>query len=437
VREYYERVRTLATSATARDTYILFAGNLTSAFLGFLFTLLIARGLSVADFGVFSATANLVTIIVSFSDLGISSGLINFIARASSEGDLKKAQKYMKAALILRLVVLSVLLLIVFVFAKSISSKFLATEDKEIVYWVGGLSLAFLFWALFPSILQAQRRFFQSVITDLSLAGGRVLLAFSFFIFGGLTLTKAFASFVGSTLFVVIVGFAFLGTGFLFVRVSKDIYSNLLRFSGWLGVNRIISSISGRLDIQMLAAMAGATVTGFYSISSRLAFFIVLLTSSFSNVLAPRLASFGNKEKERKYIKKASLAVLPVIAGVIFWIIIAKPFITILFGQKYLSAVPVFRALAVSMIPFLITAPAVPAIIYAMKKPVYIGVFSFFQIAAIFSINLILIPKIGAFAPTVAFGFVNTILAIYTWAIVIRHYWFDTASDYEKTGKKD
>ena len=74
------------------------------------------------------------------------------------------------------------------------------------------------------------------------------------------------------------------------------------------------------------------------------------------------------------------------------------------------------------MIPFLITAPSVSAIIYAMKKPVYIGTFSFFQIAAIFLINFSLIPHIGAFAPTVAFGVVHTILAIYTWTIVIRYY---------------
>lgn len=436
MRRYYERAITLATSATARDTYILFIGNLVSAFFSFLFTLLIARGLSVSDFGVFSAAVNLVTIIASLSDLGISSGLINFIAKASDKGDLLKAQKYMKASLVVRLVALSVLVLIIVLFAPFVSKSFLATGDATVAYWVGGLSLAFLFWALFPSILQAQKRFLQSVVVDWSLAGGRLLLVFGFFVLGGLTLTKAFAAFTLSTFFVILAGFAFLGTSFLFVKAGKDVYSKLLRFSGWLGVNKVISSVSGRLDVQMLAAMVGATATGFYSISSRLAMFIVLLTSSFSAVLAPRLASFGNKESEKAYIKKASLALIPIVFGVILWIIIAEPFITILFGQKYLPSVPVFRALAASMIPFLLTAPAVPAIIYAMKRPVYIGVFSFFQMAAIFLINLMLIPKIGAYAPTVAFGIVYTILAIYVWGIVIKYYWIDMRPNYEKMGKK-
>ncbi len=102
---------------------------------------------------------------------------------------------------------------------------------------------------------------------------------------------------------------------------------------------------------------------------------------------------------------------------------IAKPFIQLLFGENYLDSVPVFRALVLSMIPFIFTAPSVAAIIYAMKKNIYIGIYSFFQLAAIFLLNLFFIPKYGPLGPTFTFGITNTILAIYTWAIVIRHYW--------------
>jgi O-antigen/teichoic acid export membrane protein len=173
----------------------------------------------------------------------------------------------------------------------------------------------------------------------------------------------------------------------------------------------------------MLAFFAGATATGFYSIPSRLASFIIVLTSSFAAVLAPRLAGFGDEEKEKAYILKSTLALLPIVAGVVFWILIAKPFILILFGEKYLPSVPVFQALAAAQIPFLVTAPAVAAIIYSMKKTVFIGAFSFFQIVAVFLLNYIFIPRYGPIGPTITFGITNTILALYTWFIVIRHYW--------------
>ena len=103
-------------------------------------------------------------------------------------------------------------------------------------------------------------------------------------------------------------------------------------------------------------------------------------------------------------------------------IIIAKPFILTLFGEKYIESVPVFQALAAAQIPFLFTVPSVSAIIYSMKKTVFIGAFSFFQVAAIFLLNLIFIPRFGVFGPTITLGVTNMILAIYTWVIVIKHY---------------
>jgi len=170
--------------------------------------------------------------------------------------------------------------------------------------------------------------------------------------------------------------------------------------------------------------MAGALATGLYSIPSRLANFIVVLSGSYSSVLATRLASFGDREKEKTYILKSTLALIPITGGIILWILLAKPFIIFLFGEKYLNSVPIFQALAASQIPFLFTVPAVSAIIYSMKKTIYIGTLSFFQLAAIFALNYYFIPKYGPFGPTITFGITNTLLAIYVWFLVIKHYWF-------------
>jgi len=80
VKNYIKKTKLLIFSATAKDTYILFSGNLLSAFLGFIYTLVVARSLSVSDFGIFSAAVNLVVILTSITDLGISTGAVNFVA---------------------------------------------------------------------------------------------------------------------------------------------------------------------------------------------------------------------------------------------------------------------------------------------------------------------------------------------------------------------
>ncbi len=422
MKKYIDTVKNLALSATAKDTFILFAGNVASAFWGFLFTLFVARSLSISDFGIFSAALNLVIIVSSIADIGISTGSVNFVAESYAKGDAKAANEFIKASFLIRTALVLFISAAVIIFAPVISPKLLASNNSANAVWAGAISIFYFFDLFFPYILQAKRKFVESVIYDNAYYIGRLGMALVFFFGGILTITNAYLSFFGGFLLTFILTFVFVKFNFLFSRPKVAEYKKLLKFSGWIGINRIISSISGRLDIQMLAAIAGAEVTGLYSIPSRLASFIVVLAGSYSSVLATRLAGFADREKEKAYIVKSTLALLPITLGIIFWIIVARPFITILFGQKYLAAVPVFQALAASQIPFLFTVPPVTAIIYSMKKTIYIGVLAFFQLAAIFALNYYFIPKYGPFGPTLTFGITNIALAIYVWWLTIRYY---------------
>ncbi len=409
-------------SQTAKDTFILFAGNIGSAFLGFLFILFVARSLSVSDFGILSAVLNLVAILASIADIGISTGSVNFISEHFARGENQKAKEYIKASFQVRLYVVLLISLIIVIFAPFVSHQFLASRDPKMALWAAIIPIFLFPDSFFPYILQAKKQFLASTVIDNAFYLARFLFGAAFYIVGALTINKAFWAFgVGFVVEMVLVSF-FLKWDFLYSKPQKNEYVKLLKYSGWVGVNRIISSVSGRLDIQMLAAMLGATATGLYSIPSRLAGFISVLTGSFSSVLAPRLASFGNVENEKRYILKSLLAICPIIFGIVIWILMAKPFILTLFGNKYIDSIPVFQALAAAQIPSLLSIPSVSAIIYSMKKTVYIGAFSFFQIIAIFLLNSFLIPKYGVYGPTIALGITNTILVVYTWVIVVKHY---------------
>lgn len=416
------QLKVLAFSGSAKDTYLLFVSNTLSAFSGFLFTWFIAKGLSVSDFGVFSAANNLIFIIASLTDVGISSGLTNFVARFHEQKNQKKADEYIKAALISRVVVVVVLSLIIVIFRNTVAGTLLATSDSTVSIWVAVISTLLFSWVFFPYVFKAKKQFIYSVYAELSLSFSRVLLVGLFYL-GGLTIYKAFGAFAISSVVGLIVCFYLVGLKFLSSKPGRIEYSQLLKFSGWMGVNNVLSSISGRLDIQMLAVLAGATATGIYSIPQRLAFFIGVLASSFVSVLSPRMAAFNDKQKEKQYMIKATLGLVPISLGIILWIIVAEPFILVLFGDKYLEAVPVFRYLVASMIPFLFTVPAVGAIIYAMQKPIYIGTFAIFQIITVFLLNSYFIPVSGAFGPTYTLMIINVISVIYFWTIAIRYYW--------------
>ncbi len=405
------------------DTYVLFIGNLGSAFLGFLFTFFVARALNREDFGIFSAAMNLVVILSSLSDIGITTGLVNFIAEADSKNDEQKSFQYQKAGLVIRIGIVLTLSLIVVLFAPYISKTMLATTDPVVAVWASVVSLVLFVPMYFPYVLQAKKKFLQSVVVDNVYYLFRLIGLLGFIYLGGISLYSSFSVAILGFAVSLVASLLFLKIKFFKSKPTKEIYKSLLKFSGWIGVNRIISAISGRLDITMLASISGASVTALYSIPARLSSFIIILTSSFSSVLAPRLASMGSKEGERKYLIKASFALLPIILLTITWVIFAEPFMKLIF-PNYIDSVPVFQALTLSMIPFILTAPSVAAIIYSMKKNVYIGAYSFFQLAAVFLLNYYFIPKYGAIGPTITYGITNTILAIYTWVIVIKYYWF-------------
>ena len=157
MRKYIDNLKELAFSGTAKDTYILFTGNVGSAFWGFLFTLLVARSLSIYDFGIFSAVINLVNILSSLADLGISSGAVNFVAEHWGQGNRIKTDEYLKASFILRLIVTLSISAVVLLFSPYISVRLLASNNASMAIWTSIIVLFWFFDLFFPYILQAKK----------------------------------------------------------------------------------------------------------------------------------------------------------------------------------------------------------------------------------------------------------------------------------------
>lgn len=420
--QYIQKVVKALFSGTSRDTLILFLGNSFSALFGFIFVYILTQKLSVAEFGVFSAAANLIVIIASFTDLGITTAMINFVSVKLGAKDNIGAEKYLKASFVIRFVTILFVSLIILLIPKFISTSLLSTNDYKISYWVSIISIGLTAWLTFPYAMMAYKKFWQSVILDWSLGIPRILYFLVLITFLPSNLDTALLAYGLSTVLPIIYGFSVTGIKFLRSKAASSDYFDLIKFSGWLGVNRIISSISGRLDVTMLANLTNAVVVGEYSIASRLSSFVIVLSSSLGSVLSTRFAGFNDKEKERNYLIKSTLFTIPLILGVIAWVIVAKPFVLVLFGDKYFESIKILQYLLVSMIPFIIATPAVTAIIHSMRKPIYIGIFSFVQIAIIFIFNIYFTKLYSGIGPAVAFLITNTILAIYSWVIVVRYY---------------
>lgn len=413
----------LVKSSTVKDTSILFVGNILTAFLGFALILILARSLSIEDMGVFSAFTNLMLLLGTFADPGISSAIVKFVAETRKRKNFRLEKKYISAALKIQLGIFLVITLLLVVFSNLVAKNLLATEDNLLVIVLVVAVFAQIIWLFSSYVLRARRKFIYSASVDVITGCLRFVSILLLVFTSTLIVRSSTLLYALTTLIAGSFGFYFLGGIYLNIKPERTQYISLLKFSSWLGVNKISSVLASRIDIQMLALLAGATSTGLYSIPSRLIFFVTVLVSSLSAVVSPRFASFNNKELEKKYLLKILVFSLLIVGGLVFWYLLADPFITVLFGDKYHDSVPIFRLLILSIVPFVLTTPSVNAIIYSIKKPKYIGFFSIFQLILIILLNVIFIQRFGALGPTYSLLIANTLLAIYTWIIVIRYYW--------------
>jgi len=82
------------------------------------------------------------------------------------------------------------------------------------------------------------------------------------------------------------------------------------------------------------------------------------------------------------------------------------------FGAKYLTAIPVFKALTIALIPFLFSLVTSNPIIYTYGQPDYFAKVTMVQVVILVALDILLIPKLGAMAPAVSIGVSNMVMLV-------------------------
>jgi len=422
MRKFLPALYRLGLSRTARNTYVLFAGNVLDAFFGFLFIVLIVRNglLSTSDFGIFSAIANFVIVIYSLLDIGIGGTLINFISYYHSRGDEATAHKYFQAGLFLRSGASLLISLVVMLFSWLIGPRLFLTQELQPVILAGVAILTLSLIDVFVYSFQAYQKFLSAALASLTFTSVRLIFLVVFMALGRtLSLTSAMAMIALAPLLGIVLSAYHFRSFFSFRLPEKSIIKPLLSFSGWMGVTRVFSSITGRLDVQQMLLLAGPLATGSYSVAARIASFYSIIIGSFTAVLAPKFAAGNSLSQLKSFVTKAMLAILGLMAAMVLGIIIAKPFILLLFGQKAIASVLPFQALTAAFMPFVASTLATTIIIYNLKKPKVLGLLTILQLACVFTGNMLFIPRFGSIGPAITLGITNTLVLIISSAYVL------------------
>lgn len=403
--EIFDRFKGIIGAKITKDTSVVLLGNLISSSLAVVFTILAARALGPENWGIIAAIGSILTILVAFGDLGMTSALFRFVSKEWEKGDKDKAAKTIKAIWNLRLLTVAFFALILLFFAPVLSSFLLKNEDPIFVVFVA-IGLIGALFVDFQIAISETRQEWKKAAVFISLTNSLRVLGLFIIGLSNLTLINVAFVFTGASLFAYIVSLFRQKTPIGLLNNWQNIIREVIPFSGLMGINRIISSVASRIDVLLLIQLMGAYEAGIYGAANRLAIGVPLILGSFATVLAPRLASISDNKELRLFLQRSMGLSVVITVGLILGIFIA-PLVVGLFGSAYSGSRVVLQFLLIAFIPAAISVPLVNYIIYSLKKPQIITFLSFVQLAIVVFINYLFIPKIGVYAPAFALGIAN------------------------------
>lgn len=407
-------IRELVLSKTAKDSSIVFLGNVVSSFLGIIFTVLAARFLGPAGWGIVAGVGNLIPIIVAFADLGLGAAVFQYTAGKWGTKEKDEAQRVYGTALAIRVVTVTAVSVFLILFSSWLTKFLFNSQDPGLIFLaaLGFLGVALLDFQIF-SIEARQRWLLATVFISLTNIL-RVMFLVFLIRFGQVNIFNVLVSFSGSSLIVFLASTPFLFNVPKLHAGWQEFLKKSSSFSAWMGGNKIVSVLGSRVDILILLQLAGTYEAGIYGAANRLAMGVPLILGSFATVLAARFASLKDKSETVNFFKKAFGLSFVIVIGLIAGIIVT-PLIVALFGPEYVRSKEVLQWLFVAMIPFALSVPSVNLLIYHFKKPRIITLLSILQLLITVFFIYLYIPILGIFAAVWALGLSNilTLLATY------------------------
>lgn len=413
-------IRELALSKTAKDSSIVFLGNAVSSFLGIIFTVLAARFLGPAGWGVVAGVGNLIPIIVAFADLGLGAAVFQYTAGKWGTKEEDKARRVYGTALAIRIITVVVVSMFLILFSSWFAKFLFNSQDPVLIFLtaLGFLGVALLDFQIF-SIEAKQKWVLAAVFISLTNILRVVFLVFLIW-FNQVNIFNVLVGFSGSALIASLVSTPFLFNVPKLHTGWREFLKKFSSFSAWMGGNKIVSVLASRIDILILIQLAGAYEAGIYGAANRLAMGVPLVLGSFATVLAARFASLKDKSETIGFFKKAFGLSFVIVIGLVAGVLIT-PLIIALFGPEYARSSEVLQWLFVAMIPFALSVPSVNLLIYHFKRPRIVTLLSVIQLLITIFFLYLYVPLLGIFAAVWALGLSNILTLFVTYYLSFKY----------------
>lgn len=394
-------------SETGKDASIVFAGTLINVIVGGLFFVLAPRILGPSDYGLFSVVLATGLMVLNLANFGIDTGILRFIKPKQEESN----QKYLKLAFKAYLGLGLLIFFLGYVLSPALSQLLNVPQTQNLMRIALSATIFSLLGNFFVAVLQTRKQFIKASMVNVSSNTARlvILVIASYFITVDLSFLTILTYAV--TILYIIFGKMFVPLDFLKAKEEHLYFRNFVGFNFWIAASMAISMIP--FDNYLLVKFAGATATGIYAAPFKLIAVVDQLAGNFSRVLASRFSTFSSHSEAKVYALKTIPVMALFFAAIAFGLIIAKPVVNMLLGEKYLESVRIFRILSLGFAFYFTNTTAVSLILYYLGKSKETFLITFMVKLFLFSVSIFLILRFQELGAAMAFlvsGILSTLL---------------------------
>lgn len=384
-----------------RGSFTVFVMNMAAAVLGFLLRIMLARSLSVEDFGLFYALLAFLMPIGVLKNFGFNKAMTKYLPEYRGAGDLEGMKESLLFALIVSFITSFTVALVIWMISGWLGGVFfrspLAGEGLRIMLFYFAVStMGAVITAFFQGMKKPLLLSFRSVFTAL------VICAAVFFLHN-LTINRLCLIHVGAETAALIFAVFFLYRLFPFftvrTRLSLTGFKKLLSFGSKAISAHLVNRVFGRLDILMLTYFKTLGQVGFYSAAQPFSRLFIIFGSSIGTMMFPYSSEMFASKQEQELretvgnLQRGLLFILAPIAVVCF--LFSSQLLNLLFGRAYEAGSLVVRFLVIGSVIHALTVINTSVLIgigHPLKVTKMMGIQSFINLGG----NILLIPTLGA-----------------------------------------
>jgi O-antigen/teichoic acid export membrane protein len=398
---------------TVKDFIVVTFGRSLASGLGFLATVLLARELDPANFGMFSLALYTMIVLSGIAGGSIDQAIVKFSAPFVQK-DPKKAYEIFKTTLFIKTIICFVLLCLSFLVTKQLSKLiFEGSVRHEVLQFsfIGSISVILFGYVL--AYLQSHQYFYKHVSLEIINNLFKLLSILSLIVLHYLNVFTSLLIYVVMPLLSLVFCFRIIPKILFYnVKINTKVLIEILQFSKWIVLSYIFFSLQRRMDVFILGHYENLYSVGQYSAALTITATLDLISLSIFVVVYPKVSTFTSNIEYLTFFKKFLLIMIPLyfFICIILWLL-SDFIISLLYTAEYSGSVIIFRILVPGYAVYIFALP-LSSILLALNKPQVIAGIDFIALLAMFLGSTILIPYQGTIGAALASLISNGVFVI-------------------------